>query len=65
MASKTPTIEYHPSSSDPKVFNLRLRARNGEIVMQGTQGYTESNAKRAAARLKPMINDAEIAKRDA
>ena len=65
MASKTPTIEYHPSRNDPKLFNLRLRARNGEIVMQGTQGYTEGNARRAAARLKPMIINAEIVKRDA
>ena len=65
MARKTPTIEYHPSATDPALFNLRVRGANGEIVMQGTQGHTQSNAKRAATRLKPMIAAAEIVKSDA
>lgn len=65
MATKRkPLIEYHPSTSDPAVWNLRVRGANGEVMLQGTQGYTESNAKRAATRLPIVIGAAEIAKGD-
>lgn len=53
-------LEYHPSSSDPKVWNLTLRSTNGQVVMQGTQGYTKSDAKRAATKLASRFQDGAV-----
>lgn len=71
MAKKTPTIEVHqpalPLNTGPDREGLelhwywRLRARNGEIVADGAEGYTRrGDARRAAIRAQKIMAEAVI-----
>ncbi len=59
MKKKVPTIEVF--SSHGCVWYWRLRARNGEIVADGAEGYaTRGNALRAARRSQKIMAEAVI-----
>lgn len=63
MASKTPTIEVFQSAAANKGdWYWRLRAKNGEIVLDSAEGYsTKGNARRAARRVKQIMTEAVFA----
>jgi len=65
MAKKTPIIVmFQARASRDGIFGLwywRLRAKNGQIVADGAEGYaTRSNALRAAKRAQKLMAEAVI-----
>lgn len=63
MAKQTPTIEvFAGESPDGREHFVRVRGRNGEIVVT-SEGYNaRSSALRAAGRLKGIVAEAVVAK---
>lgn len=56
---KQPKIQFWHGASG--LWYIQVRAANGEIVLDGAQGYsTKASCKRAVKRIKNIVSDAVV-----